>query len=279
MPKLAAIGKRIGRKVVPHGWRPQIRAFYNGVTAPLFAGDRFNCPCCERSFGRWRIYASEAAGDSSSMCPWCGALGRHRVDWLFLRDRTNIMRDPIRLLHVAPEISLGRRFQTLANVDYLSADYDSTLAMERMDIRDIPYPDESFDAVVCNHVLEHVDDDRRALREVHRVLQTGGWAMLQVPLDLSRTTFEDPTVTDPRERTRLFGQYDHVRIYGRDYDERLRRVGFEVETSWYAAEFPDVDIERMGLDRNERVNLCWKRDAHGPDEPLPVRGDASTQHD
>jgi SAM-dependent methyltransferase len=258
MAGVAATAKRIGRTIVPHAWRPRLRTLYNTATAPLFAGRRFMCPCCDRTFGRWRIYTSEASGHKHTMCPWCGALGRHRVDWLFLRDRTNVAREPVRLLHVAPEESLARRFRALDNVDYLSADYDSTLAMERMDVRDIQHPDASFDAIVCNHVLEHVDDDRTALRELHRVLKPGGWAMLQVPLDLSRDTFEDPTITDPRERMRLFGQYDHVRIYGRDFEARLRDAGFDVELVRYAEELPDDQVERMGLDRNERVNLCRK---------------------
>ena len=193
------------------------------------------------------------------MCPSCGSLGRHRLDWLFLCERTNLLHEPIRLLHVAPEPGLSRRFQALETVDYVSADYDSTLASERMDIRNIDYRDESFDAIVCNHVLEHVDDDRTALSELARVLKRGGWALLQVPIDPSSDeTYDDPTLTSARERERAFGQYDHVRVYAKDYPSRLSEAGFEVDVIGYAQEFTSEEISRMGLDRLEVIHLARK---------------------
>lgn len=131
--------------------------------------------------------------------------------------------------------------------------------MERMDIMDIHYPDASFDAIVCNHVLEHVADDERALLELYRVLRPGGWALLQVPIDASKAeTFEDPTVTDPRERERIFGQHDHVRIYGRDYVERLRAAGFSVRPDDFIDRVPQDFIEKYGLDKSEHVYLARK---------------------
>jgi SAM-dependent methyltransferase len=151
------------------------------------------------------------------------------------------------------------RFQTLPNVSYISGDYDSALAMETIDITDIHYPDESFDAIVCNHVLEHVVDDRTALREMYRVLKPGGWALLQSPVDSTREeTFEDPEITDSRERERLFGQYDHVRIYGRDYSTRLTEVGFELLENRYAERLAPPEVERFGLEINEVIYFCRK---------------------
>lgn len=182
-----------------------------------------------------------------------------RVDWLFLTRHTDLLQGSKRMLHVAPEACFRRQLEQLPNVSYLSADYDSALAMERMDIMDIKHADESFDAVLCNHVLEHVADDRRAMREMVRVLQRGGWALLQVPLDSSREeTFEDSTITDPRDRQRVFGQYDHVRIYGRDYPGRLAEAGFEVTTDDFVKSLPVAMIKQFGLDANETIYLCRK---------------------
>jgi SAM-dependent methyltransferase len=194
------------------------------------------------------------------MCPRCGSLGRQRVNWLFLTSRTDLLEGPKRLLHVAPEVCIGRRLERLPNISYLSADYASALAMEHMDITDIRYPDESFDVVLCNHVLVYVAADRQAMREIFRVLRCGGWALLQVPIDPSReTTFEDPSVTDPRERHRVFGQYDHVRVYGRDYLQRLEEAGFEVSVNEFVKELPASMIGELGLDSSETIYLCRKR--------------------
>jgi SAM-dependent methyltransferase len=182
-----------------------------------------------------------------------------RVDWLFLNSRIDLLERPKRLLHVAPEVCIGRHLERLPNISYLSADYASALAMEQMDITDIRYPDASFDVVLCNHVLVYIYDDRQAIREIFRVLSSGGWALLQVPIDFSReTTFEDPSVTDPRERHHVFGQYDHVRIYGRDYLQRLGEAGFDVSMDEFVKELPASTIERLGLDTAETIYLCRK---------------------
>ncbi len=131
--------------------------------------------------------------------------------------------------------------------------------MTRMDVTNIQFPDASFDVILCNHVLEHVGDDRRAMRELYRVLRPGGWAILQVPMDLSReSTFEDPSVTDPRERTRLFGQWDHVRLYGRDYALRLRAAGFNLRLERFASQLRRETVIECGLDASEDIYLCSK---------------------
>jgi Methyltransferase domain len=247
----------LARRIVPAGRRAQVRAFYNRATAFAYAGDAVHCTCCERSFGRFRPYA-RGRGDVVPMCPWCGSLPRHRVDWLFLRERID-SEGPIRLLHVAPEPGIRQSLQALPNVEYLSADLNSAQAMAHFDVQAIPLAEESLDAIVCNHVLEHVDDDRKAMAEFHRILRAGGWALLQVPFDDQlTTTFEDPSVTDPRERERLFGQHDHVRLYGRDYADRLREAGFVVEVVPYGRRFTAEEVTRWGLDETEVIHFCRK---------------------
>jgi hypothetical protein len=255
--RVAAVGKRFARLLVPHSRRPQLRALYNRATWRLYVGDRVACPCCDGRFRRFRPWFSGPR--AQQMCPRCGSLERHRVNWLFLRDETNLLSGTSRLLHLAPETSLAGRLAALPHISYVSADYDSAIAMERLDVTDIAYPDESFDAIVCNHVLEHVVNDQKAMQELFRILTPGGWALLQVPLDLDRAaTFEDPTVTNPRERERLFGQYDHVRIYGGDYRRRLENVGFDVAVDRYAARLPAEQIDLMGLDIDEQIHFCQK---------------------
>src|ERR1019366_8893224 len=205
------------RRLVPHGRRAQIRALYSRATWRLYVGNSVRCNCCGGNFGRFRDYISES-GHHSRACPRCGALGRHRVDWLYLTDRTDVLQRPTNLLHIAPEVCLETPLRRMANIDYLSADYDSTLAMDQVDVRDIRYGDESFDGVICNHVLQLIDDDLTAMRELCRIVKPGGWALIQSSVN---DELDDPldrhvgdAVDEPPDR------YEEVfhRIYGRaDY--------------------------------------------------------------
>src|SRR4051794_27384302 len=172
-----------------------------------------------------------AAGSRpDAICPRCGAQERPRALWLYVERRPDLLPRPQRLLHFAPELIFRRRFEQAPGLEYLTADLDSPDAMVHFDITSIPYPDDSFDAIVCSHVLEHVEDDRAAMRELLRVLRPDGFAILLVPLDLSRDeTYEDAAVTAPEARAREFWQHDHVRLYGRDFRRRLEEEGFHVQ--------------------------------------------------
>ena len=161
------------------------------------------------------------------------------------------------MLHIAPEPHLSQLFQKANLVDYLSADLCASKAMVKMDITDIRYSDNTFDVIYCSHVLEHVFDDRKAMREFYRVLKPSGWAILQVPI-LADKTFEDSAVVYPEERERLFGQHDHVRQYGRDYKDRLIDAGFRVRVVGFVKELSNRTVRRLGLMRNEDVYFCWK---------------------
>lgn len=221
-----------------------------------FAGG-VECPCCGGSFPKFIHGGVTLRPDA--LCPACHSLERHRLQWLYFRERTNIFRDPLRVLHFAPEARLQEALKAMPNLDYTSADLYSPLAMEKVDIADIPYEDGAFDVVLCSHVLEHIPDDRGAMAELHRVLKAGGWAILQVPLDLDlEHTREDSSITDPGERTRLFGQHDHVRMYGRDYADRLTAAGFEVNIDTYVRQLGSDAIRRYGLVGSEDVYYCTK---------------------
>jgi SAM-dependent methyltransferase len=191
-------------------------------------------------------------------CPRCGALERHRLAWLFLQKNTDLFDGRSKkMLHVAPEPCYVPKFKNLMGNNYLSADLFDPRAMVKMDICDIQYPDSTFDIILCNHVLEHVLDDRKAMQEFHRVLKVGGWAILNVPLS-SETTFEDPTIVDPKERLRVFGQEDHVRRYGGDYVDRLRDSGFAVQI-FQVEDLVDRDSAMtMGLTGAGEVFYCSK---------------------
>lgn len=179
--------------------------------------------------------------------------------WLYMTRKTSLFdRNQKKMLHVAPEPQLSQLIQKANYIDYLSADLSASNAMVKMDITDIQYPDNTFDVIYCNHVLEHVPDDRKAMSEFYRVLKPGGWAILQVPVTTA-TTFEDPTVVSPEERQRLFGQFDHVRRYGLDYKDRLVRAGFSVMVDGFVHELDNRTLRRFGLPQEEDVYFCRKQ--------------------
>ncbi|HEY8259045.1 MAG TPA: methyltransferase domain-containing protein [Gemmatimonadales bacterium] len=245
---------RVAHVLSPAVVRPLLsarKAFFGA----WYSGTSRWCPVCNRSSRRFRTYGLVPREEAE--CPQCGALERHRLVWLYFTGRTDLFdgREK-RVLHVAPEPCLEDRFRRRLGEGYLTGDLLDPHAMERMDITDIRHPDESFDVVYCSHVLEHVPDDRRAMRELHRVLKKDGWAVLLVPITVERTV-EDPTITDPAERERLFGQHDHVRRYGSDYVDRLREAGFEVSVTEVSDLLGEDERRWMGLSRSAaRIYGC-----------------------
>jgi SAM-dependent methyltransferase len=188
------------------------------------------------------------------MCWSCGALERHRSVWLYLDRNAGMLRPGMTIVHIAPEPMLGGRFRGLPDVRYLSGDLTAEFGPEILDVTALPYGDASIDAVVCNHVLEHVPDDAGAMREIHRVLKPTGWAMLLVPDVLGQdVTLEDPSISDPEERLRRFGQRDHVRRYGWDYVRRLSEAGFDVEVDRPEDALPPDLIRRCRLEKFGQV--------------------------
>lgn len=202
----------------------------------FYMGRGRECPICGARYRTFMPYGY-VKGRSNALCPSCLSLERHRMIWLWMERHTSLFESHPRLLHIAPELSLMNHFRASygSSKDYITADLESPLADQHFDVQNIPLGANSVDVIICNHLLEHVEDDRRAMRELYRVMRPGGWGIMLVPEDREREhTFEDDSITDPEERTRLFGQYDHRRVYGRDYDDRLREAGFEVERSDFA---------------------------------------------
>lgn len=252
---MSPVAKAAVKRVLGGGGGPVRGPLFRAARRVYYAGRRVECPCCETRFRRFAAIGRSHHPDLE--CPRCGSYSRHRQLWLFLTLRMAVLREPLALLHVAPEVFFLRRLETAPNLRYLSVDLHDDHAMERVDVESMPYADGSFDAAVCSHVLEHVVDDRRALRELRRVLRPGGWAVVQAPVDRSLpATREDPSVSDPAERARLFGAEDHVRYYGRDYVDRLRDAGFDVSVVPLHAELGAGAAERWGLLPLEDVYLC-----------------------
>jgi len=179
--------------------------------------------------------------------------------WLYLGAKTRFFIDELKVLDIGPVRCIQNRCRRMKNIEYLSGDLSSPIAMMRLDVTDIALPDGAFDCVFCYHVLEHVADDGKAMRELFRVLRPGGWAIVQSRLDPERPkTFEDPTVVSPEERRRVFGQEDHMRIYGRDYKARLESAGFSVTVDGYVRELDEAAVQTYGLNVKEDVYVCRK---------------------
>lgn len=282
----AASGRGFGREYGPVEDPPLKRALLRLVPGPhrqrllgavrssIYRGDLVECPCCTASFSRFLPHR----GREQAKCPGCGSLERHRVLWLFLERETDLFERLGAMLHIAPEYALQRRFAQLPGLHYVTGDLDSPLADHVLDVMDIPLAADSFDFLICNHVLEHVEDDRRALAEIQRVLAPGGWAILMCPVDRRRaTTLEDPAAVTPEQRHRVFGQSDHVRLYGRDYTDRLAAAGFAVRAERYVETCESSSVARFGLRREddafgeEDVFFCVKS---GEEEGRAQRSDS-----
>ncbi len=231
---------------------------FSWIVAAFYKGNKHECPICGGTYRKFLPYGNK--GDDNRLCPNCLSLERHRLIWLYLKNKTNFFTENLKMLHIAPEQSFYKRFKSLKNIDYYTADLESPLAEYHFDIHNIPFEDNMFDVIMCNHVLEHVKDEFKVTSELYRVLKPGGFAILQVPINLNfETTYEDWSITDPKEREKHFGQYDHVRWHGKDYADRLRKSGFDVEESDFVHEFSDEEIERYRLPRNEKLYIARKK--------------------
>lgn len=215
------------------------------VAPVVYQGTGRLCPVCEKTSRRFARYGAISRKDA--LCMRCNSLERHRLLWLYINRKTDLFDGkPKKMLHVAPEACLEAKFRQRLGTGYVTADLFNPRAMVKMDIMDIGFPDESFDVIYCSHVLEHVADDRKAIKEFRRVLKRDGWAILLVPI-LGEKTFEDPSIVDPEARVLAFGQEDHVRRYGPDYVDRLRDAGFKVEITRVADLAAPDDATSMGL--------------------------------
>jgi predicted SAM-dependent methyltransferase len=228
------------------------------ILAFLLKGNRFTDPIDGKSF---RMFLPYGYGKQRNnvLSPSTLSLERHRLLWLYLKNETDFFTAPKKVLHFAPEQAFYIRFRYQKNLDYTTTDLFSPLADVKADICNLPFEDNLYDVILCNHVLEHITDDTKAMKELYRVLKPGGMGIFQIPQDLSRpTTFSDDSITDKKERAKIFGQYDHVRVYGRDYFDKLRSVGFTVIEEDYTAKISPELVEKYCLAKGEIIPLCFK---------------------
>ncbi|WP_439131398.1 class I SAM-dependent methyltransferase [Polaribacter sp.] len=246
---------------IPRPWLIKLSYIVRPVIALSLKGDKFTDPIDGKSFRKFLPYGYGKQRENA-LSPSTLSLERHRLMWLFLQDETNFFSSPkkLKVLHIAPEQCFLDIFRKQKNLDYITADLESPIADVKADICNLPFKDNEFDVVFCNHVLEHITDDTKAMQELFRVMIKGGFGIFQIPQDLSREkTFEDNSITDKKERAKIFGQYDHVRVYGRDYFDKLRNIGFKVDEIDYTKKIAPEKLEQFCLMKGEILPVCYKK--------------------
>ncbi|HEY8937786.1 MAG TPA: class I SAM-dependent methyltransferase [Cyclobacteriaceae bacterium] len=241
-------------RFVPRKYLQRVGGWGVKIMGLFYSGSAVTCPICDHSYSKFLPYGRINTRENA-LCPNCLSLERHRLIFLYLKEKTNFFSGKLKVLHIAPEACYINRFEKVHGDGYITADIESPLAKVKMDIHQIPFGENTFDVVLCNHVLEHVADDIKAMSEIHRVLKPKGFAILQVPFfrPIPDVTFEDNTITDPRERERIFGQDDHVRKYGHDYTKRMERAGLQPVEDQFVNSLPDATRKKFGLVKGEII--------------------------
>jgi len=237
-----------------------IRVSY--IIRPLIAfylkGSKYTDPIDGKSFRKFLPYGY-VNQRPNVLSPSTLSLERHRLFWLYLKTKTDFFTAQHKVLHIAPEQCFLAIFKKQKNLTYTTADLYSPIADIKADICDLPFADASFDVIFCNHVLEHIVDDTKAMQELYRVLKPGGMGIFQIPQDLTKAiTYEDFSITSPKEREIHFGQYDHVRIYGYDYFNKLRKIGFTVKEIDFSKKLQKETIDKFRLSKGEILPVCFK---------------------
>ena len=257
--------------------RPIIKKFLKRTVLPLYlqfrgmyySGSNVSCPCCGHSFSHFLPLGVDRR---MGQCPRCRSNERDRALWCYIDQHPEFIRSGKKLLHIGPETIFYRRFKRTPGLLYTPADkfaqmFESTYPPDTMylDITNMPeVPDNSFDVILCSHVLEYIKEDRKAMQELLRVLKPGGTALLQVPVKFGlKTTFEDDSITSPAHRAILYGDPGHVRYYGEDYADKLADAGFTTDFQPFTALFTPKEIREYGLVATDQFQLSNK--------PVPVQ--------
>ena len=248
------------RKLVGFLLRKLPRTLLQRISKPIFKiisifyyGNKVKCPICKKSFKEFFPYGRETR--NNALCTNCLSLERHRLIYLYLEKETSIFKKKTKLLHIAPEACLINIFKRFDNIEYITADLNSPLADIKMDIHNMPFKEKSFDLILCNHVLEHVENDIKALEEIKRVLKMDGIGIVQVPFynPIPKETLEDKSVTTKKERELLYGQSDHVRKYRKDNRKRLESTGLKTKLKTPDSFLFNADIIRHSIIESEEI--------------------------
>ena len=244
--------------LIPRPWLISMSIFFRPIIKWYFKGTRFTDPIDGSSYRKFLPYGYQKIRENA-LCPGTLSLERHRLLWLYLERETNFIDNAIKVLHVAPEQVFYQKFRTFSHWEYTTTDLHSSLAEIKADLCELPFQDNYYDLILCNHVLEHIPEDQKAMQEMYRVLKPGGTLIAQVPLEENRTqTFEDNSITDKATRTEIFGQYDNVRIYGTDYYTRLESVGFDSHAIDFLKKLTSQEKQKFALPYSEKIPIGIK---------------------
>ncbi len=248
-------------KYIPRPILIRLSYYLRPIVVFLLKGNTYTDPIDGKRFSAFLPYGYNKKRPNA-LSPSTLSLERHRLLWLYLKHETSFFKpkaEKIKVLHFAPEQCFLNRFKNLNHINYTTTDLNSPIADVKADICNLPFKDNTYDVIFCNHVLEHITNDEKAMQELYRVMKPKGWGVFQVPIDNHRAiTFEDDTITDKAERTKLFGQYDHVRVYGNDYYTKLSKIGFKVEKKDYTAQLDENSIKTYCLAKGEIIPLVYK---------------------
>ncbi len=248
----------IASRIIPRHYLQYVSHFFLQIFSYFLRGDNFEDPINGKTYKKLLPYGRLKSRENA-LAPDSMSLERHRLMWLFLKEKTNLFTDHLKFLHIAPEYCFINIFKSMKNLDYITADLISPWADIKMDVHKIPMEDNSFNVVICNHVLEHVEDAHMVMTEFYRVMKPGGWGIFQVPIDTNNhKTIEDSTITNPKERERLYWQDDHLRLFGLDYGKKLSKAGFKVTESGFINEIDPRLVERYALPKGEIIYFCEK---------------------
>jgi SAM-dependent methyltransferase len=252
---IASSLRAAARTILPRHRRAAFRSHLS--RAWYFGFSRF-CPVCRSPLRRFAPFDYLGSRRDDARCPVCGSLERHRLIWLYLKARTDFFDGrPKRMLHMAPELCFIPRFRRVPDLNYLNADLRMSHAMEKIDLTQVPHPDNTFDVVLCSHVIQHIPDDQKAIRELLRVLKPGGWAILHEGI-LGDRTVEDPAAITPEDRRRVYGDPTSCRRYGADFKDRLESCGFRVRVDDFGQTISPKDRQKLALDGERFIHLCSK---------------------
>jgi SAM-dependent methyltransferase len=254
------------KKLIPNSIFQIYRHYKKSEKDNAHKGNNVECTICKSKFKYFAPFG--LIKRENARCYTCGSLERHRLLWKYFNEELKYFKvgPKGRILHFAPEKMFYNLFDGFKEVEYIPCDlfpegyqFEGESIIQEVDITKIPFEDDYFDFIVCNHVLEHIPDDKLAMSELYRVMKKGGQGIFQVPIDYnSALTYEDFSITEPKEREKAFGQNDHVRIYGLDYKNRLESASFNVVVDDYITSFTPKQLKKYGFMPSELIYKCSK---------------------